>query len=834
MATIKDARGIEYLRNEYDPYTRRVTRQTMIDGGVSTFAYTLNSKTGAVKQTDVTDPRLTVRRMAIGTSGWRTSDTLIAGRDQQQTILTRQANTNLLTRLEDALGRKTDYGYDDCGNVTSVTRLAGTSGAVPTNLTYQPTTPGATHPCATSYNQVKSIKDPLLHTTTFDYGTDDKNLTSVQGPISSIQPTQFGYNTSGQVTSMTDSLNKTWQFGYNSGDLATVTDPLQRTTTRVTDFAGRLGLITNPLGQSTHYEYDNLNRLKKVTDSLLGVTEFGYDPNGNLLSVKDARGGITSYAHENMDRLQTRTDPLLKPEGYLYDLNGNLTRFTDRKQQPANFTYDGFNRLTRADYADGSWTTYSYDLADRLTQVVDSISGTITLTWDGLDRLTREVTPQGTVDYTYDAAGRRATMTVAGQPVVTYTYDEVDRLTQITQGASTVMLEYDAADRRTKTTLPNGVSMGYTYDDAGQLTRIEYKQGETLLGDLTYQYDAAGNRVGMGGSYARTGLPQAVSSAVYDAANRLTQWNGVSLTYDDNGNMTSDGTATYTWNARNKLASMTGASFQYDPLGRRTRKTVGGVTTSFLFDGVNPVQETAGTTANLLTGLGIDEVFSRTDAAGTRHFLSDALGSTLGLADTSGAIQTQYTYEPYGKATVIGAASGNPFQYTGRENDGTGLYYYRARYYNPALQRLLSEDPTHFEGGDTNLYAYVGASPIDYRDPMGLEKARLSREECVKRIRDAQNKKWMETERKAHHFVIWLSKWTAGTGAVGGAIGGGMVGGPGGMLVGGLGGAVVGFITPYPWTDVYLPFAWIAHSYETSKRIDEECTRPACKTNGGR
>ncbi len=74
-----------------------------------------------------------------------------------------------------------------------------------------------------------------------------------------------------------------------------------------------------------------------------------------------------------------------------------------------------------------------------------------------------------------------------------------DRLTQVTQGTSTVMLEYDPADRRTKTTLPNGVSMGYTYDDAGQLTKIEF---------------------------ARTGLPQAVSSAVYDAANRLTSWNG--------------------------------------------------------------------------------------------------------------------------------------------------------------------------------------------------------------------------------------------------------------------------------------------------------------------
>ncbi len=721
MLTIKDARGITYLTNEYDA-NGRVWRQTMVDNAVTTYSYTLNSKTGEVKQTDVTDPRLTVRRMAIGTSGWRTSDTLIVGRDQQQTIITRQADTNLLTRLEDALGRKTDYGHDECGNVNSVTRLAGTSGAVTTNLTYQPKPPGWSL-CAGNgmYNRLTLITDPLGHPTTFGYDPQFKNLTSVQGPIQSIPATQFGYNTAGQVASVTDPLNKTWEFTYNSGDLATVKDPLQRTTTRVTDFAGRLGLITNPLGQSTHYEYDNLNRLKKVTDPLLGVTEFGYDPNGNLLSVKDARGGITSYAYENMDRLQTRTDPLLKPEGYLYDLNGNLTRFTDRKQQPANFTYDGFNRLTRADYADGSWTTYTYDLGNRLTQVVDSISGTITLTWDDLDRLTREVTPQGTVDYTYDADGRRATMTVGGQPTLTYLYDDADRLNQIKQGTSVlVTLVYDTADRRTKTTLPNGVSMEYEYDDAGQLTRISYKQGATLLGDLTYQYDAAGNRVGMGGSFTRTGLPQAVASGVYDAANRLVQWNGTTLTYDDNGNMTSDGSASYAWDARNRLASMGGGSFQYDGVGRRIGKTIGGVTTNYLYDGLNVVQQFGGQAATLLNGLGIDEVFSRTDAAGARHYLSDALGSTIGLLDASGAIQTQYTYEPYGKVTVSGAGSASPFQYTGRENDGTGVYYYRARYYHPGLQRFSSEDPPGLRVGP-NLFSYANNNPLGLVDPLGQQ-----------------------------------------------------------------------------------------------------------------
>ena len=125
--------------------------------------------------------------------------------------------------------------------------------------------------------------------------------------------------------------------------------------------------------------------------------------------------------------------------------------------------------------------------------------------------------------------------------------------------------------------------------------------------------------------------------------------------------------------------------------------------------------------ANLLTGLGVDETFSRTDASGPRHLLTDALGSTLALTDGAGAVQTSYSYEPYGKTTVSGTASSNSFEYTGRENDSTGLYFYRARYYNPGLQRFVSEDPIGLAAGP-NVYGYVGGNPVSYRDPRGLQK----------------------------------------------------------------------------------------------------------------
>jgi RHS repeat-associated protein len=161
----------------------------------------------------------------------------------------------------------------------------------------------------------------------------------------------------------------------------------------------------------------------------------------------------------------------------------------------------------------------------------------------------------------------------------------------------------------------------------------------------------------------------------------------------------------------------------YDPAGRRAQKTINGVSTQFLYDGSNPVQEiqNGAPIANLLTGLGIDEYFSRTDAAGPRTFLADNLRSALAVTDSTGAIQTQYVYDPFGNATVTGAASTNPYQYTGRENDVSGLDYYRARYYSPTFQRFIAEDPRGFAGSGPNLHAYVGNNPTNRTDPSGLE-----------------------------------------------------------------------------------------------------------------
>jgi RHS repeat-associated protein len=315
-------------------------------------------------------------------------------------------------------------------------------------------------------------------------------------------------------------------------------------------------------------------------------------------------------------------------------------------------------------------------------------------------------------------------MTVPGQSKVTYSYDKDNRLTKIKQGTASVALTYDADSRAASLTLPDGITRTTTYDAASEPTAITFTHGATQVGALDYSYTADGQVSTVAGSLAAAGLPAAITSASYNADNELTSQDGVSYSYDADGNLLSDGTSTYTWNDRGELASISGAttaSFSYDPFGRRQSAAVNGTATSYLYDGRNVVQELSGTTptVNLLTG-GLDQVFQLTTPSGANSsFLTDELGSTIALANSAGQVTTSYTYDPSGSVTASGAASPNTFDFAGTQNDGTGLYAMGARYYSPSLGRFISQDPTGFNGGTSDLYSYAHDDPINQSDPTG-------------------------------------------------------------------------------------------------------------------
>jgi RHS repeat-associated protein len=209
----------------------------------------------------------------------------------------------------------------------------------------------------------------------------------------------------------------------------------------------------------------------------------------------------------------------------------------------------------------------------------------------------------------------------------------------------------------------------------------------------------------------------------------MTSYNGYPLAYDENGNLTqrqtAQGPVNYTWDARNRLSRIDGpngsAAFKYDALGRRLEKTVNGRTTQYLYDGAQAIAELQGSAigATYLTGLAIDEILARYSNGAERSQLTDALGSIIAQAKEDRSIQNHYAYSTWGETLAAGTDEDNPSQYTARENDQTGLYYYRARYYDPQLKRFVSEDPIGLEGG-VNVYAYVDGDPVSYTDPEGL------------------------------------------------------------------------------------------------------------------
>ncbi|WP_374692545.1 PKD domain-containing protein [Accumulibacter sp.] len=651
--------------------------------------------------------------------------------DGQSTQFERDVR-NRITKITDSLGRVTQYAYDGNSNITQIIDAAGRA----TDLAYHPL-----------WNKVTSITRRLADGTPVIYRFEYEDSAYSAGKLlRAIDPlgnvTQYGYTNAGDakglVQKVTDPLGNVTTLAYSpAADLAAVTDALGNSVEFQRDLVGRLQRVTDALGASTFSEYNRVDQVTRITDANSGVTSFSYDGKRDPTAVVDPLGrAVESYVSDDLHRLTRRTDAKGGVETYDYDAAGRLQRAVDRKVQAVSLDYDRQNRVRSVAYADGNNESRDYDAGGRLISIRDN-AGTITFTYDDVDRVVREITDVGglvnSVEYEYDALDRRVKRTLNGADPTIYTYDLASRLTGIDFRGRTVRYEWDNASRLTAKVLPNGIRQEYAYDRASRLLEIRFRKSDgTLLDSITYAYDANGRRV------ARTmNLPTNVETPMqgtYDEANRMTSitfpatGQTCTLAYDANGNLASKacpgGTTTYTWDARDRLIAIAGpgltASFKYDALGRRVQRVVNGQTTGFLYDGVQALAELGANEAALLTGLAIDEAIGRFAASGDRTLLTDALGSVVAEARADQTIATAYGYSPYGETLRSGEDGGNSNQYTGRENDGTGMYYYRARYYEPALKRFGSEDPMRLYGRGTALYSLVRNDPLDWIDPLGL------------------------------------------------------------------------------------------------------------------
>ncbi|MFE4177251.1 RHS repeat-associated core domain-containing protein [Streptomyces sp. NPDC056909] len=717
IKTAVDARGITYMSNTFDA-NGRVKEQTLTEGAKYTFDYTTTGTgAGRITSANVTEPGGAVRRVEFDANGYGTSDTQAYGSTLARKTVYQRGSYHRIDAVTDPYGRRTELGYDVNGYVTSVKELAGTPQA----------RSSGTAVFDGPFDQPTAVTDPLGKTTRLAYGADG-DLDTVTDPENRV--TAFTHTADGQVETVTDASGAVTEYTYQHGELTAVKDAEGRTAGQFLDAAGRPVVTTDEAGARTTVIYDLLNQARKVTDPLGQSIALDYDDNGNLTALADARSNITTWAYDTADRPKSATDPLGAQAQFAYNPAGQLARVTSRTGQVATAEYDLLGRAKNAKYGldlagqAESTTTYAYDGVDLPSTVTDTVAGTQSFTYDAYDRTKTVTGPTGTVGYGYDAADRRTEMT-AGGTATRYGYDTSGILTSVTTGGQAVTFGLDAVGREKTAFLPGGFTRTTGYDKTGWTTGISYTRGTTTVGDLAYTRDVRGLQTGLTGSLASVALPAAETGAVFGKDNRLTTFNGRSFAYDAEGQLTSDSKRTYDWNARGELTGLTetggrSSTFAYGPLGTRTGTTLGGTTRKFLTDGSNPLAEQSATGATTATvaASGLDEYLTRTENGRTQVYLTDALGTVVGLADPDGTVATRYTYDPYGQPTTTGAASTNPYTFTGRENDGTGLLYYRNRYYDPETGRFISQDPIGHAGG-TNLYQYALSSPTTYTDPSG-------------------------------------------------------------------------------------------------------------------
>jgi RHS repeat-associated protein len=249
------------------------------------------------------------------------------------------------------------------------------------------------------------------------------------------------------------------------------------------------------------------------------------------------------------------------------------------------------------------------------------------------------------------------------------------------------------------------------------------------------------------GNWERWTSEGSTQSRTHNEVNELLTRDGVSLAYDDNGNMTSDDAKAYVWDEENRLSSVNGAYYQYDALGRRISKTVAGVTTQYIYDGWQVVQESSnlGVTKLFTYGNYIDEPVCMVTTTATRsdtvYYLQGNNYNVAALTDEAAQIIEHYGIEPYGSFTsftgkgadgmrftsddiaVAGSAVGNDVVFQGRTVDGgSGDYHFRHRQLGPVVGRFLGRDPIpYWRIGAVSAFTFLLNSPAMLLDPMGLE-----------------------------------------------------------------------------------------------------------------
>ncbi|MDE2141049.1 MAG: hypothetical protein KGJ84_01385 [Elusimicrobia bacterium] len=613
-----------------------------------------------------------------------------------------------MTRAQDALGNAVDTGYDAHGAPISITNPLGRTIALSHDTN----------------GNLASISDSLSRTTQLGYDGLGRttSLTDATG-----KATQFQYDANNNLTQVKDALNGLTNFDYASGQLTSgkllsaLHDANSHTTTFSRDTRDRLTSITNALGQTRNYKYDDANNVTQKTKADGTVITFQYDNLGRLTNV-NLPGNPVTNSYDAVGNLVDAGDSFSDTK-IGYDTLGRPVKVLETNKG-ANFT---------------SEIDYEYDAAGNRTKMTLQALPTPfiwTYTYDGLNRTTSLTNPFNQMfTLAYDAASRRTSLTYHNGIQATYAYDATDMVTNITYKrtsdqsfVASSAYTYDAVGSRLTMTNASGTH-SYGYDPLHRLTNASHPVASSLpVTNEAFAYDSVGNRT----------ADALRASYNYDVVNRITQDSAYTYASDANGNLTSrtdratGETTRFVYDDVNRLievdaSTYTVAKYKYDAAGRRIERNVGATTYRYVYDGANilAILDGSNNLVQLFTqGPGIDAPLSVHSGGQDYFYHQDALGSVTALTNSSGTTIETVEYEAYGSAVVKDANGGthtvstvgNTFLYTGREFDSeTGLYYFRARYYDPNAGSFFQADPNEF----SESHYYANANPLSNIDPTG-------------------------------------------------------------------------------------------------------------------
>ena len=586
----------------------------------------------------------------------------------------------------------------------------------------------------------------------------------------SPQTTDYTYDKDGNVLTVSTEGEKT-TYTYANGKVQSRTDANQSVASYTYDLFGNL---TNHSYNGYTFSYNTLGSILTagIGNQTLATYTYSADTNQNVLSVSFGNGNVVNYVYNEDKELIDVKEGEDSRYQFSYEKNSagdiTVTNATEVVNQVVRILEE--NKTTVKEGEDALYTVETLEKSDTDSSSVNGTRITIgtdlyqLVSGDRQDVYSKNETTNFTRNIEKDRNGNVVTSTlkIAGQTngtignsvSTTYGYGVSGAVTTLENTLNGLNVSYHygyntdgnvTSEIMTKKgkgsqgeTQVSTEQTAYTYDSKGQLISAENNTTK-----WEYAYDTRGNLLSRkeyavttnsDGAKSYSEETEEAASYTYDTVwkDKLVSYQGKSISYDAIGNPTSYLGKTLSWTMGRQLSSMDNIEFTYNSDGIRTSKTNGSITTKYYLNGTDVIYQTDGTNSLYFYYDGDGNVIGFDYANNLYYYVKNMQGDIVGIADANGAMQTEYTYDPWGKVLSVTGnetlGNLNPFRYRSYYYDTeTSLYYLQSRYYDPQVGRFLNSDDVNYIGTTEselsyNPFAYCEDDPVNASDPTGTIK----------------------------------------------------------------------------------------------------------------